>query len=240
MQEAQQTVPIRCRVARDQGSYPATAALENSALSPALISVAPSSLIPPGWQHSLGHSCSISCFSCQIGLWHLQRCRGWCGDAGQHHCQAQAALVTVSQALGDKQHGRLFVLTVQVACSDLQNCPNTASLHSSHFQSLTIVHCSPISSSFTSSLYSNMKTSLSSQVTCLIHLGCTCIGREQPMFEHPRLHCWCFSSCKKPENLLRHLPHINTLEKFFPHPFLPLPISSLEWQGFCYRHQPLE
>lgn len=144
---------------------------------------------------------------------------------------AEGVLVRVSQALCDKEHGRLFALAAQVACSDLQNCPNTASLHSNNFQSLTTVHCRSISRYFTSSLYSTMKTSLSPQVTCLIYLDCTYIGREQPpMLEQPRLHCCCFNPFKKRENLLKHQPHIYILYKnSFPVLFHSFP--QVDWNG---------
>lgn len=133
----------------------------------------------------LGHSCSICWLSCQRRLQRQRRAGLWSGL--HRHC--------VTNSMGG--------CLLWQSKSNPHHCPNTDSLHSNNLQSFTTVHCSSISRCFTSSLYSSMKTSLSPQVTCLKYLHCSYIGREQPVFEHPRLHCWCFSSYKKPENLLK-------------------------------------
>lgn len=65
--------------------------------------------------------------------------------------------------------------------------PNSLSLHSNHFQSLSALHCSFISRYLAGILCSVIKTSLSPQITCLIHLDCICTGRVLPPCEHQ--HC---------------------------------------------------
>lgn len=187
---------------RFQGSCPATVASESSA--------AQSSSELSGSPVLAGQPWAFLQYLQALlpkGLWQLQRPRGWRGDAGQSSLPRQGLgwwelprhYVTNNMGACCSHHPKLLTQTYRTA----QTLPACTQIISRALLLCTAAPFPGISPVFCTRALKSPYLHRSNTPGLYLH------WQKTTSVWTPRLHHWCCNSHKKPENLLKHQPHIN-------------------------------